>query len=89
MPLRNAAISLELSVTLTGALFGPPLASRSGLTPRDPADDTVCVAGFSRANGFSPDNPNFPAGFGSSAFAGAAAGAAAGDPPATCVTGTG
>ena len=46
MPFRNSAISAAVTVTTTSVLFGPPLASRSGLTPRDPADDTVCVAGL-------------------------------------------
>jgi hypothetical protein len=43
MPLRKAAISAGVRVTVTRAGFDPPLASRSGLTPRDPADATVPV----------------------------------------------
>ncbi len=41
MPFRKSAISAAVSVTGTSMLLDPPLASRSGLTPRDPAEATV------------------------------------------------
>jgi hypothetical protein len=41
MPLRNAFTSALVTDTTTSVLIGPPFASRSGLTPRDQADETV------------------------------------------------
>ena len=42
MPFWNSAMSLGPIFTVTRFLLGPPTASRSGLTPRAPADATVC-----------------------------------------------
>ena len=42
MPFLNSAMSFGPIFTGTRFLFGPPTASRSGLTPRAPADATVC-----------------------------------------------
>src|SRR5262245_38288590 len=60
MPLRNSPISAAVTVTATTPLFGPPRASRSGLTPRDPADAIVLPLDFSRPSGFMPPSPNAP-----------------------------
>src|SRR5581483_5779106 len=90
MPLRKSAISAAVSVTGTSAGFDPPFASRSGLTPRDPADETVWLLAFSWPSGLRPDSPNLlPPDFVSEVFASAFAGAAAAPPDATCATGTG
>ena len=42
IPFWNSAMSLWPIFTGTRFLFGPPTASRSGLTPRAPAEATVC-----------------------------------------------
>src|ERR1019366_3339512 len=43
IPLANAATSAALTETLTTAGFGPPLAARSGPTPRAPPDADTCA----------------------------------------------
>src|SRR5688500_13047807 len=46
MPALKAVSSAAVIVTRTAVLTGPPFASRSGVTPRAPADDASCVVFF-------------------------------------------
>src|SRR5215831_9647517 len=71
MPFAKAAISAGVTVTATTSLLGPPLASRSVLTPRDPPDDTdwllflsVPTEDMPPMPNLLPDDPSEPVGAG-------------------------
>ena len=86
IPFWNSAMSFGPILTGTRFLFGPPTASRSGLTPRAPAEATVCdCCACEPPPGFSLLNMP-PLFFGSSFFSASAVFVSAGffsSPPAS------
>src|SRR5262249_34026532 len=58
MPFLNSVTSAAVTVTTTIDLFGPPGASISALTPRDPAEAIVWLLVFSLPRALAALRPN-------------------------------